>query len=153
MVHCDRHRCTTPFGRFIDAQATTLRNPQESRRAIWAESSVWTSFFIYMRNLLRGDFGISFTQQNRASMTHSRAFPGVGDAGCARLVLLPAVFLGIALTAIYRNRLRTSHYVLVILGISVPSFVVAALSQFSSSASIHRPNWRCYRLRAGTCRT
>ncbi|MDE0732380.1 MAG: ABC transporter permease [Gammaproteobacteria bacterium] len=91
-----------------------------------------TQYFIYLRNLAQGDFGVSFTQENRQVNDIIREhFPVSAILGVLAVVFAAAggVLWG-ALTAIYRNRLP--DYIImffVILGISVPSFVVAALSQ------------------------
>lgn len=91
-------------------------------------------YLIYMGNLLRGDFGISFTQQNREVNDIIREhFPVSATLGILAIVFaaLGGVLWG-ALTALYRNRLPDIVIMfLVILGISVPSFVVAAISQLS----------------------
>lgn len=91
-------------------------------------------YFIYMGNLVRGDFGISFTQQNREVNDIIREhFPVSATLGILAIVFagLGGVLWG-ALTALYRNRLPDIVIMfLVILGISVPSFVVAAISQLS----------------------
>ena len=91
-------------------------------------------YLIFMSNMLRGDFGISFTQQNRKVNDIIRDHFPVS----ATLGLLAVFFAAIggvvwgALTAIYRNRLPDIIIMfLVILGISVPSFVFAALGQLS----------------------
>ena len=91
-------------------------------------------YLIFMSNMLRGDFGISFTQQNRKVNDIIRDHVPVS----ATLGLLAVFFAAIggivwgALTAIYRNRLPDIIIMfLVILGISVPSFVFAALGQLS----------------------
>jgi ABC-type dipeptide/oligopeptide/nickel transport system permease component len=89
-------------------------------------------YFIYMGNMARGDFGISFTQQNRSVNDIIREhFPVSATLGILAIAFatLGGVLWG-ALTAIYRNRLPDVVIMfLVILGISVPSFVIAALSQ------------------------
>ncbi|MDA0978815.1 MAG: ABC transporter permease [Proteobacteria bacterium] len=89
-------------------------------------------YVIFLGNMLRGDFGISFTQQNRRVNDIIRDhFPVSATLGV--LAILIAAVGGVlwgALTALYRN--RTPDVVimfLVILGISVPSFVFAALGQ------------------------
>jgi ABC-type dipeptide/oligopeptide/nickel transport system permease component len=91
-------------------------------------------YLIYMRNLLHGDFGISFTQQNRRVNDIIREhFPVSATLGVLAIVFaaLGGILWG-ALTATYRNRLPDIVITfLVILGISVPSFVVAALSQLT----------------------
>ncbi|MGI9327016.1 MAG: ABC transporter permease [Pseudomonadales bacterium] len=91
-------------------------------------------YFIYMKNLLKGDFGISFTQQNREVNDIIREhFPVSATLGILAIVFaaLGGVLWG-ALTALYRNRLPDIVIMfLVILFISVPSFVIAALSQLT----------------------
>ncbi len=89
-------------------------------------------YLIYMGNIVRGDFGISFTQQNREVNDIIREhFPVSATLGILAILFagLGGVLWG-ALTALYRNRLPDIVIMfLVILGTSVPSFVVAAISQ------------------------
>jgi ABC-type dipeptide/oligopeptide/nickel transport system permease component len=82
--------------------------------------------------MVKGDFGLSFTQENRRVNDIIREhFPVSATLGI--LAVTFAAFGGIlwgALTAIYRNRLPDVVIMfLVILGISVPSFVIAAIGQ------------------------
>ncbi len=95
---------------------------------------VLEQYLIYMSNMAKGDFGISFTQQNRSVNDIIREHFPVS----ATLGILAIVFAGIggvlwgALTALYRNRLPDVIIMfLVILGISVPSFVIAAIGQLA----------------------
>lgn len=96
------------------------------------DKSVPQQYVIFLRNMLKGDFGISFTQQNRRVNDIIRDhFPVSATLGILAILFATAggVLWG-ALTALYRN--RTPDIVimfLVILGISVPSFVFAALGQ------------------------
>ncbi|MCZ6886992.1 MAG: ABC transporter permease [Gammaproteobacteria bacterium] len=93
-----------------------------------------TQYLIYMGNMLRGDFGISFTQQNREVNDIIREhFPVSATLGILAIVFasLGGILWG-ALTALYRNRVPDIVIMfLVILGISVPSFVFAALAQLT----------------------
>ncbi len=96
------------------------------------DKPVLQQYAIYMGGMLRGDFGISYTQQNRRVNDIIREnFPVSATLGI--LALAFASFGGIlwgALTALYRNRLPDVVIMfLVIVGISVPTFVVAALAQ------------------------
>ena len=95
---------------------------------------IFDQYLIYMTNMARGDFGISFTQQNRSVNDIIREhFPVSATLGVLAIVFagLGGVLWG-ALTALYRNRLPDVIVMfLVILGISVPSFVIAALSQLA----------------------
>ena len=93
-----------------------------------------TQYLIYLGNIAQGDFGISFTQENRRVNDIIREhFPISATLGILAIVFagLGGVLWG-ALTALYRNRWPDVVIMfLVILGISVPSFVVAAISQWS----------------------
>ena len=96
------------------------------------DKPVLAQYGIYLKNLVQGDFGISFTQQNREVNDIIREhFPVSATLGILAIVFaaLGGVLWG-ALTALYRNRLPDFIIMfLVILFISVPSFVIAALSQ------------------------
>ncbi len=91
-----------------------------------------TQYAIYLKNISQGDFGISFTQENRQVNDIIREhFPISAILGILAIVFaaLGGILWG-ALTALYRNRWPDSVIMfLVILGISVPSFVIAAISQ------------------------
>jgi ABC-type dipeptide/oligopeptide/nickel transport system permease component len=115
------------------------RHPNERIRAnlearYGLDKPLLEQYGIFMGGMLRGDFGISFAQENRRVNDIIREhFPVSATLGL--LALAFAAFGGIvwgALTATYRNRLPDVVIMfLVILGISVPSFVVAAVSQLA----------------------
>jgi ABC-type dipeptide/oligopeptide/nickel transport system permease component len=89
---------------------------------------------IYLSNMIRGDFGISYAQENRSVNDIIREhFPISAILGVLSIVFaaLGGILFG-ALTAINRNRLPDIVIMfLVIMGISVPSFVFAALGQMT----------------------
>ena len=89
---------------------------------------------IYLSNMIRGDFGISYAQENRRVNDIIREhFPVSAILGVLSIVFaaLGGILFG-ALTAINRNRLPDIVIMfLVIMGISVPSFVFAALGQMT----------------------
>ena len=109
-----------------------IRRNLEERYGL--DRPIFDQYLIYMANMAKGDFGISFTQQNRSVNDIIREhFPVSATLGVLAIVFagLGGVLWG-ALTALYRNRLPDVIVMfLVILGISVPSFVVAALSQLA----------------------
>ena len=109
-----------------------IRRNLEERYGL--DRPVFDQYLIYMSNMAKGDFGISFTQQNRSVNDIIREhFPVSATLGVLAIVFagLGGVLWG-ALTALYRNRLPDVIVMfLVILGISVPSFVIAALSQLA----------------------
>ena len=98
------------------------------------DKPVIEQYVIYMGNMLRGDFGISFTQQNRSvNDIIVKHFPVSATLGILAIVFaaLGGILWG-ALTALYRNKLPDVVIMfLVILGISIPSFVFAALGQLT----------------------
>ncbi|NVK42550.1 MAG: ABC transporter permease [Oceanospirillaceae bacterium] len=110
--------------------------PPEIRRNLEAryglDQPLPQQYLLYMGNMLQGDFGISFTQQNRRVNDIIRAhFPVSALLGVAAILIAAAggILWG-ALAALYRNRLPDRLIMLlVVLGISVPGFVFAALAQ------------------------
>jgi oligopeptide transport system permease protein len=97
------------------------------------DKPLFTQYVIYMQNLLRGDFGYSMAARgNRVNEIIVNAFPASLDLGIRALVL--AITLGIFLGIVSAlNRGRPLDYltvVLVLIGISVPNFVVAGLLQY-----------------------
>ena len=91
-------------------------------------------YVIYLQNLLRGDFGISYTQENRSvNDIIIEHFPVSASLGILSLIFasISGALWG-ALTALYRNKLPDVVIMfVVILCISIPSFVFAAISQLS----------------------
>lgn len=110
--------------------------PPEIRRNLEAryglDRPLPQQYLLYMSNMLQGDFGISFTQQNRRVNDIIREhFPVSALLGVAAILIAAAggILWG-ALAALYRNRLPDRLIMLlVVLGISVPGFVFAALAQ------------------------
>jgi ABC-type dipeptide/oligopeptide/nickel transport system permease component len=94
---------------------------------------VIVQYGVFLGNVLRGDFGISFTQQNRSVNDIIREhFPVSAKLGVLAIAFATAagVLFGSA-SALARGRLGDRALMfLVILAISVPSFVFAAVAQF-----------------------
>src|SRR5262245_43824440 len=123
-----------PGDPLANERATTesIRRNLEARYGL--DRPVTEQYFVFLGNMLRGDFGISCTQENRrVNDIIFENFPVSATLGL--LAVAFAAFGGVlwgALTAIYRNRLPDLIITfLVILSISVPSFVVAALGQLA----------------------
>jgi ABC-type dipeptide/oligopeptide/nickel transport system permease component len=95
---------------------------------------VTEQYVVFLGNTLRGDFGISFTQENRRVNDIIREnFPVSATLGILAVAFAACggILLG-ALTALFRDRVPDLAIMfLVILAISVPSFVVAAFSQLT----------------------
>lgn len=114
------------------AVSPEIRRNLEARYGL--DQPLHKQYLLYIGNMLRGDFGISYTQQNRRVNDIIRDhFPVSALLGVLALVIatVTAIFAG-ALSAQYRDRWPdTLILVTVIFGISVPSFVVAAVAQWS----------------------
>ncbi len=113
------------------AVSPEIRKNLEARYGL--DKPLWQQYGIYIGGMLQGDFGISYTQQNRRVNDIIREhFPVSATLGVLALVFatLGAVFWG-ALSALFRDR-WPDHLIMlaVILGISVPGFVIAALAQW-----------------------
>lgn len=121
-----------PGDPLLNDRATTaiIRANLEAKYGL--DQPVLTQYFIYLNNIAHGDFGISFAQENREVNDIIREhFPVSAILGVLAVVIAAAggILWG-SLTALYRNRLPDYIIMfLVILGISVPSFVIAAISQ------------------------
>lgn len=91
-----------------------------------------TQYFQFLGNMVKGDFGLSFEHENRrVNDIIAEQFPVSATLGILAIVFagLGGVLWG-ALTALYRNKWPdVLIIILVILGISVPSFVFATVGQ------------------------
>lgn len=97
------------------------------------DKPVMVQYGRYLTNMLKGDFGISFTQENRSvNDIIKEHFPISAVLGVLALVIatIGGILFG-AITAIFRNR-APDHVIMfmVILFVSVPSFVFAAMGQY-----------------------
>lgn len=90
-------------------------------------------YLIYMSNILRGDFGYSLAKRgHRVNKVIKDAFPASLDLGIRAMIIaiIFGIFFGI-IAALNRGKpLDYLTVILVLIGISVPSFVVAALLQY-----------------------
>jgi len=104
------------------------------------DKPIMQQYAIYMGHLLQGDFGYSMAKRgNRVNDIIAQAFPASLDLGVRSMIL--AIVLGLFLGVIAAlNRGRAWDYltvILVLVGISVPSFVVAAFLQWFFGVHLH----------------
>lgn len=121
-----------PGDPLADDKAVSEKIRANLEEKLGLDKPVVEQYFIYMRNMIQGDFGLSFVHENRRVNEIIRDhFPVSAILGVLAIVI--AGFGGIlwgALTALYRNRWPDIVIILlVILGISVPSFVFATVGQ------------------------
>ena len=123
-----------PGDPLLNDKAVTPEIRANLEKAYGLDKPVPQQYLIYLGNMLQGDFGISFTQQNRrVNDIIAEHFPVSATLGV--LALFFAAVGGIiwgAITALYRDRMADySIMFLVIICVSVPSFVFAALGQLA----------------------
>lgn len=98
------------------------------------DKPLFEQYQLYVSNMLRGDFGISFTQENRQVNDIIREhFPVSATLGLSALLIatLGGVVAG-SVAAYWRNRWPDKLMIIaIIVAISVPSFVIAALAQLA----------------------
>ncbi len=97
------------------------------------DKPVWQQYLSYMGNLLHGDLGISVYYRGRAVVDIiAGAFPQSLDLGLRALITATVVGIGLGILAAL-NRKKPLDYIsiiIAIIGISIPSFVVASLLQY-----------------------
>lgn len=125
---------SVPGNPLADDKATNPDIRQHLAERYGLDKPLTQQYFIYIGNMLQGDFGISFTQKNRRVNDIIREhFPVSATLGL--LAILIASVGGIlwgAITAQFRGRWPDALIMLmVITAISVPSFVIAAFGQLA----------------------
>jgi len=110
------------------AMSAEIRKNLEAKYGL--DKPLYQQYLIYLGNMLKGDFGISFTQQNRSvNSIIKEHFPVSALLGIFAIMFaaVGGITFG-SLAALYKN--RWPDYILVVfvvLTISIPSFVFAAL--------------------------
>ena len=112
---------SVPGDPLIQNKAVTAQIRKNLEIKYGLDKPITQQYLIYMGNMLKGDFGISFTQQNRSvNDIIVKHFPVSATLGILAIVFaaIGGILWG-ALTALYRNRLPDIVIMfLVILGIS-----------------------------------
>lgn len=96
------------------------------------DKPVWQQFFIYIGNVVQGDLGVSLTYNRAVTLMITEAFAISFDVGIRSIcfAFIGGVLLG-TLAAIKRGKAAdTVAMIIALLGVSVPSFVVASVLQY-----------------------
>ena len=103
-----------------------------------------TQYLLFLKNMLHGDFGISFVEKNRkVNDIILEHFPVSAVLGLVAILIatIGGILWG-ALTAIYRDRMADAVIMfMVILAVSIPSFVLAAGGQLLILSLKSRLGW------------
>lgn len=125
---------SVPGNPLNDDKATSSEIRKNLEKKYGLDKPLYQQYFIFVKNMLKGDFGISFTQKNRSvNDIIKEHFPVSAALGFFAIFYasLGGILFG-ALAAHYKN--RWPDYLLiafVVITISVPSFVFAALFQLA----------------------
>ncbi len=110
------------------------------RKHYGLDKPLMEQYVVYMGNLLRGDFGWSMAARgNKVNNIIRDAFPASLDLGVRSMIvaIIMGLFFGIV-SALHRGKpMDYLTVILVLVGISVPSFVVAGLLQFFFGVYLH----------------
>lgn len=96
------------------------------------DKPVYQQFFIYMRNIMQGDFGYSFEQKRPVATVIGTGIPYSFELGLRAIALAVVFGLLFGITAAL-NAGKTRDAIvmfLAILGVSMPSFVIGYLMQY-----------------------
>ncbi|MCE5170458.1 ABC transporter permease [Paenibacillus profundus] len=97
------------------------------------DKPLYEQYFIYLNKLVHGDLGISMKMQDREVVQAIRdSFPYSLRLGIVAIIVSVAVGVSLGMLAALRHRklLDTSSMVLAVIGVSVPSFVLASFFQY-----------------------
>jgi ABC-type dipeptide/oligopeptide/nickel transport system permease component len=122
-----------PGDPLLQNKATTPEIRANLLAAYGLDKPVGVQYLVYLKNMAQGQFGISFTQQNRSVNDIIRDhFPISAILGVLSVVIatLGGILFG-SFSALMRGKFSDRMLMFfVILGISIPSFVFAALGQY-----------------------
>lgn len=122
-----------PGSPYVNQQKLSPAQLEILYRQAGLDKPIYQQYFIYLGNILQGDFGTSFQFKNQpvAKLLVNRIGPSV-QLGVQAIVVgtLAGVILGV-ISAMYRNTFADSIVsVIAILGRSIPNFVFAVVLQY-----------------------
>ena len=108
---------------------TTLRALNEK---YGLDKPVYEQLYIYVRNILKGDLGLSMYYNRPIKDIIAQAFPYSFDLGIRALIFatITGVLLGIIAAVKRGTKWDTITMLFAIVGVSVPSFIIGALLQY-----------------------
>lgn len=122
----------TPGNPFATEKATSEAIMNALYAKYGLDKPLWEQLVIYIANAVRGDFGSSIKYGRDVSVILGSSFMYSADLGIRAMII--AVFGGVgigSLAAINRGKKSDSLAMgIAVLGVSVPSFVIATLLQF-----------------------
>lgn len=96
------------------------------------DKTILEQYGIYVNNLIHGDLGSSIVSGRQVTDIIAQAFPVSLELGIRALIfaIILGILSGIAAALKHRTKWDTLTMILVLLGVSVPSFIMGALLQY-----------------------
>lgn len=97
------------------------------------DKPVYEQYFVYLNKLAHGDLGISMKMQDREVIQAIRdSFPYSLKLGLCALIVAVTIGIGLGIAAAMKHRklIDTFSMVIAVIGVSVPSFVLASFMQY-----------------------
>lgn len=119
-------------------EKATPESLERLREQLGLNKSIYEQYFIYLKNLLRGDLGISITSNNSVMSEIIRKFPATIELSFASMFI--ATILGVSagiLAAVYRNSWIDNIVMIgALTGVSMPIFWLGLILMLIFSSSL-----------------
>lgn len=104
------------------------------------DQPVWKQYVIYIGNLLHGDLGNSLVSKRQVTDIIAQAFPVSLELGIRALIFAVSLGLLFGVVAALKQGTKwdTLTMIVVLLGVSVPSFIMGALLQYFLSIVLYQ---------------
>lgn len=132
-----------PGGPFDVGEKLQIPIPEHIRQNLYAkyhlDRPVYVQYFSYMRNVLRGDFGVSFRYGDPVTEFVARTWPVTMQLGGITVALSLVLGLALGILASVRPNTWVDYFVSVVAvtNIVTPVFVVAILMIYLFSIKLH----------------
>ncbi len=129
-----------PGDPFIGEKAITEATQKALEAQYGLDKPVYQQLLIYIGNVLQGDLGMSMHYNRPVTNIIADSFPYSLDLGIRALIfsVIIGVFLGVV-AAVKRGTVwDTGTMFIAIIGVSIPSFIVGALLQYSLGLQLYR---------------
>lgn len=121
-----------PGDPFVNEKATSESVKQAQREKYGLDKPLPEQFVIYVSQVLQGDFGISYKTNRPVSRIIAESFSASCELGIRAIIIAVVFGIGVGAYAAVRHGKwgDTIAMLIAVIGVSVPSFIVAALLQY-----------------------
>ncbi|MEB3100647.1 ABC transporter permease [Ferviditalea candida] len=127
-----------------DPFSSAKQVPDQVRAHLYAhyglDKPVWEQYWIYLGHILHGDLGMSMKQQYQSvNQIIGDSFVPSFELGVGALIVsaVIGVWFGMAAALHHRKAVDTAIMIFAVIGLSVPSFVLASIFQYYLGVKLH----------------